>query len=708
MPKTLDEAVHPSAQSEVLDLFNDAGFSSWKRIKAVAPNWNWATVVDSMEERMNRPLTSKEGAIVALAINWQSEREERTNRTISPQYIRPPPGLTRPDRTEGAANMQRIEKALVYSEPPKKVQRTANLTPVREHRPKELFHRTYETLPLEKPSDKYVVRTRKPEDLKMPLPRLSRMNRVEPSAGKLQSASEIEIDRVWTVCKHFKEYSGLIQAAVRTGKSEQFIKRTCMQALEKGKGSTRRSDTLLRHVEGYLEYVRNFGSERDPLAGNDAMFMLADFIRTTRLRGVTVPEATRAGLKSFANALSIEWDLDNRLIVKAAEVIRNDTPKQAPALSVETVMKLENLAGDTKNPLAFRVFCSAVCLSVHGSFRFADCQSIDKLTVTEKCIKGITTTKTSKGNPIPWAVPRTGFNNADTWWKPLIEMRSRYEDKFGYPPTFIFMKNQDDWSELDFTRATYCATRKNLYKVFLSLKVSDPEQYTIHSCRSVYPTAGMQLNLSRDQQTKMGRWCEGSKMPDVYDRSTCTEELAIRRKIMESVQEGFRPKGPFEENLENMKKHTVTDASAEPSNPSAPTQEAVTQKEISASNKTTASTKSPSHPPIRHSSRAERDSKNEGALTSVGTPGTLIAATAKAIRCDPTLGSRKEVEPGSLTNASEASPNDARNPDDSQTLTNDCSIDLDLVDLVDPLMTYFEQNSHDNEEDREDALVAVE
>ena len=106
-------------------------------------------------------------------------------------------------------------------------------------------------------------------------------------------------------------------------------------------------------------------------------------------------------------------------------------------------------------------------------------------------------------------------------------------------------------------------------------------------------------------------------------------------------------------------------------------------------------------------SRAERDSKNEGALTSVGTPGTLIAATAKAIRCDPTLGSRKEVEPGSLTNASEASPNDARNPDDSQTKTNDCSIDLDF-DLVDPLMSYFEQNSHDNEEDREDALVAVE
>ena len=145
-PKSLDEAVHPSAQSEVLDLFNDAGFSSWKRIKAVAPTWNWATVVDSMEERMNRPLTSKEGAIVALALNWQSDREERTNRTISPHYIRPPPGLTRPG-TEGAANMQRFEKALVYSEPPKKVQRTVNLTPVREHRPKELFHRTYETLP---------------------------------------------------------------------------------------------------------------------------------------------------------------------------------------------------------------------------------------------------------------------------------------------------------------------------------------------------------------------------------------------------------------------------------------------------------------------------------------------------------------------------------------------------------------------------------
>ena len=263
---------------------------------------------------------------------------------------------------------------------------------------------------------------------------------------------------------------------------------------------------------------------------------------------------------------------------------------------------------------------------------------------------------------------------------------------------------------MEFTRATYSATRKNLYKVFLSLKVSDPEQYTIHSCRSVYPTAGMQLNLSRDQQTKMGRWCEGSKMPDIYDRSTCTEELAIRRKIMDSVHEGFRPKGPFEENLESMKKHTVTNASVDPSISPEPTQEAVTQlKKISPSNKKTASTKSPSHPPIRQpiTSRAERDSKNEGALTSVGTPGTLIAATARAIRGDPTKRSNKEVEPGSLTNASEASPDDDRNPDDSQTQTNDCSIELEY-DLVDPLLACFEEDSHDIEEDREDALVAVE
>ena len=58
------------------------------------------------------------------------------------------------------------------------------------------------------------------------------------------------------------------------------------------------------------------------------------------------------------------------------------------------------------------------------------------------------------------------------------------------------------------------------------------------------------MNLDRDQQTMLGRWVKDSKMPDLYDRSTCTKELMTRFKIVESIQGGLRPKGPFAKDLE--------------------------------------------------------------------------------------------------------------------------------------------------------------
>ena len=79
-----------------------------------------------------------------------------------------------------------------------------------------------------------------------------------------------------------------------------------------------------------------------------------------------------------------------------------------------------------------------------------------------------------------------------------------------------------------------------------SFSIPNPADYALHSPRNFYSTAANQLGWSREQRAVLGRWSEDSRMPNRYDRSTCTTELQIRNDVAARIRGGWAPTGPFE------------------------------------------------------------------------------------------------------------------------------------------------------------------
>ena len=65
-------------------------------------------------------------------------------------------------------------------------------------------------------------------------------------------------------------------------------------------------------------------------------------------------------------------------------------------------------------------------------------------------------------------------------------------------------------------------------------------QYSCHSWRHLYPTAGKQLDLAADDIDTMGRWQQGAGMSALYDSRACVSELIQKDKVMSAVSSGWQ------------------------------------------------------------------------------------------------------------------------------------------------------------------------
>ena len=80
----------------------------------------------------------------------------------------------------------------------------------------------------------------------------------------------------------------------------------------------------------------------------------------------------------------------------------------------------------------------------------------------------------------------------------------------------------------------------------LEKKLGFDSHLKLHSPRNWFPTAANQLLMEPDKREHLGRWKKGSVMPELYDKTVCVTELAIRNQILDKIDQGWLPCASFE------------------------------------------------------------------------------------------------------------------------------------------------------------------
>ena len=102
------------------------------------------------------------------------------------------------------------------------------------------------------------------------------------------------------------------------------------------------------HVKSLVNFYLDTRSEGAvTLMGLGSVVLLRDFLDSLGERGGWVvvvgaaPSAAKQALTAWADALGVDWPLTHPLVLSAATVESNEDPRQAPAMDIETIRKLE-------------------------------------------------------------------------------------------------------------------------------------------------------------------------------------------------------------------------------------------------------------------------------------------------------------------------------------------------------------------------------
>lgn len=165
-------------------------------------------------------------------------------------------------------------------------------------------------------------------------------------------------------------------------------------------------------------------------------------------RGRTVPASGKHALTVWAEALGIEWPLSHRLITSAVTCETNEEVKQAPAMSLATVRKLEELSSNKEVCAYKRAFSAAILVMTYASLRFADAQKMRTFDSNDDSTHGtLLSSKTKKQHGLnwPWACPRKGIIGKSDWAQPLLGMRAAYRKVNCADMPYLFPRLDHNW-----------------------------------------------------------------------------------------------------------------------------------------------------------------------------------------------------------------------------------------------------------------------
>ena len=238
------------------------------------------------------------------------------------------------------------------------------------------------------------------------------------------------------------------------------------------------------------------------LTWEGSLFLVRDFLESLKERGRTAPSYAKHALTVWPDALGIDWPLTNPLVLSAATVESDEDPRQAPAMDVETVRKLEDAASNVEIPISKRAFAAGILLMTYSSLRFAAVQKIRSLEVNADSIHGAPlTSKTKKQHGLHWprACPRMGIIKSADWAQPLLDLRAAYQKVGGAPMRYTFPRLDHTWALAAEGPAPYRTTRRKLALLCVGLGGLKGESYTLHSPKNLPPTAANQMRFDQKE-----------------------------------------------------------------------------------------------------------------------------------------------------------------------------------------------------------------
>ena len=350
------------------------------------------------------------------------------------------------------------------------------------------------------------------------------------------------------VAKEFRDQSGLIQSLKRIGAPPAECRGAIKMALNAKLGAPRSVIEAARFTQGYVNFVRQKmkHSPTYPLTGKDSYIAVAAYLTSVRGRGETVPAAAKHALGVFAAALGVNLALDHPLVSQAAAIPASKPVRQAPLLPVEMALAMEARALEENALEGRRVFAACIALMTNATLRFCDVQRVDSIDQNESAVFGTTwRSKTKVSGQNQWAAPKAGVAGSEGWHLPLFTYRTDYKKKYGRDPHFILPQLDTRWNIIEDVPMSAASARRALNTWASALEVKGGGKLTLHSPRTFFPTCSAQLGHPLSWRRKLGRWSTNSQMPERYDRSSCSGELALRKRVLAALSKGWKPVDSF-------------------------------------------------------------------------------------------------------------------------------------------------------------------
>ena len=204
------------------------------------------------------------------------------------------------------------------------------------------------------------------------------------------------------------------------------------------------------------------GGNRCELTGGKSLCRIRDYLETLSERWRTSPAATKHALVVWAEALCIDWPVDNPSVASDAAIDSDGRPRLAPAMNIQTVRQIEALARDKlANPYK-RSFAAGVLLIPFASIRFVGAQRLVFFEVNDDSVYGSLSDSQTEKHHVqfrPWACHRMGIARAD-WALPLLEMRRAFERTNGTDLSCTYLRRAHIWEIESTEAAPYSATRR--------------------------------------------------------------------------------------------------------------------------------------------------------------------------------------------------------------------------------------------------------
>ena len=306
--------------------------------------------------------------------------------------------------------------------------------------------------------------------------------------------------------------------------------------------SSSSAKSITKHFKGLISFYLDTRNESAvTLTGDGPLVLLRDYLESLKERGRTAPAAARHALTVWSDALGVEWPLARPLVVSAATVEGNEDPTQEPAMDIDTIRKLENTATNVDVALNKRAFADGILLMTYASLRFADVRMMRSFEINEESIHGaLLTSETKKhhGRHCPWGWAMMGIANRTNWTQPLLDLRQAYLEVNGAPTQYAFRRLGHTWGLVSEDPAAYRTTSRKLALICVGIGDAKGESYTLHSPKTLSPTATNQMSFDQRRLTIIGHWSSASRIPGRYDRGVCANELLLRNTIAQKMAAG--------------------------------------------------------------------------------------------------------------------------------------------------------------------------